>query len=105
MDLRTKLLIGGEWVDGSDRFATVNPATEEVIAEVEEAGAAELLAEDVAPIDDVRSTAAYRLAVSRALLRDFLQAPPCGSCLQEYCLPTVHCWDRWPGQPAFLRGG
>jgi CO/xanthine dehydrogenase FAD-binding subunit len=35
--------------------------------------AAELLAEDVAPIDDVRSTAAYRLTVSRALLRDFLQ--------------------------------
>ena len=42
MDLRTKLLIGGEWVDGSDRFPTVNPATEEVIADVEEAGAAEV---------------------------------------------------------------
>ncbi|NNK49162.1 MAG: aldehyde dehydrogenase family protein, partial [Gemmatimonadetes bacterium] len=42
MELRTKLWIGGEWVDGSDRFATVNPATEEVIAEVEEAGAAEV---------------------------------------------------------------
>lgn len=36
--------------------------------------AVELLAEDVAPIDDVRSTAAYRLAVSRAILRGFLQA-------------------------------
>jgi carbon-monoxide dehydrogenase medium subunit len=35
--------------------------------------AVELLAEDVSPIDDVRSTAAYRLAVSRALLRGFLQ--------------------------------
>jgi CO/xanthine dehydrogenase FAD-binding subunit len=34
--------------------------------------AVELLAEDVAPIDDVRSTAAYRLAVSRRLLRAFL---------------------------------
>jgi xanthine dehydrogenase iron-sulfur cluster and FAD-binding subunit A len=33
----------------------------------------ELLAEDVSPIGDVRSTAAYRLAVSRALLRGFLQ--------------------------------
>jgi acyl-CoA reductase-like NAD-dependent aldehyde dehydrogenase len=42
MELRTKLLIGGEWVAGSDRFATVNPATEETIAEVEEAGAAEV---------------------------------------------------------------
>lgn len=39
MDLRTQLLIGGEWTSGSDRFPTVNPATEEVIAEVEEAGA------------------------------------------------------------------
>ena len=35
--------------------------------------AVELLAEDVSPIDDVRSTAAYRLAVSRQLLRAFLQ--------------------------------
>jgi hypothetical protein len=35
--------------------------------------AVELLAEDVSPIDDLRSTAAYRLAVSRALLRGFLQ--------------------------------
>jgi len=35
--------------------------------------AVELLAEDVAPIDDVRSTAAYRLAASRALLRGFLR--------------------------------
>ena len=36
--------------------------------------AVELLAEDVSPIDDVRSTAAYRLAVSRALLRGFLRS-------------------------------
>jgi acyl-CoA reductase-like NAD-dependent aldehyde dehydrogenase len=42
MELRTKLLIGGEWVNGSGRFPTVNPATEEVIADVEEAGAAEV---------------------------------------------------------------
>jgi acyl-CoA reductase-like NAD-dependent aldehyde dehydrogenase len=42
MELRTRLLIGGEWRGGSDRFATVNPATEEVIAEVEEAGEAEV---------------------------------------------------------------
>jgi CO/xanthine dehydrogenase FAD-binding subunit len=35
--------------------------------------AVELLAEDVSPIDDVRSTAAYRLATSRALFRRFLQ--------------------------------
>jgi acyl-CoA reductase-like NAD-dependent aldehyde dehydrogenase len=42
MELRTKLLIGGEWMDGCDRFPSVNPATEEVIADVEEAGAAEV---------------------------------------------------------------
>jgi CO/xanthine dehydrogenase FAD-binding subunit len=34
--------------------------------------AVELLAEDVSPIDDIRSTASYRLATSRALLRTFL---------------------------------
>ena len=38
MELRTKLLVGGEWVDGADRFADVNPATEETVAEVHEAG-------------------------------------------------------------------
>ena len=42
MELRTKLLIGGEWVDGSDSFPTVDPATEEVIAEVHEAGEEEV---------------------------------------------------------------
>jgi len=42
MELRTKLLIGGEWVAGSSRFPTLNPATEETIAEVEEAGADEV---------------------------------------------------------------
>jgi len=42
MELRTKLLIGGEWVEGSDRFVTVNPATEEIIAEIEQAGPAEV---------------------------------------------------------------
>jgi CO/xanthine dehydrogenase FAD-binding subunit len=35
--------------------------------------AVELLAKDVSPIDDVRSTAEYRLAVSRAMLRGFLR--------------------------------
>jgi acyl-CoA reductase-like NAD-dependent aldehyde dehydrogenase len=42
MELRTRLLIGGEWTDGSGRFPTINPATEETIAEVEEAGEAEV---------------------------------------------------------------
>lgn len=42
MELRTQLLIDGEWLDGSSRFASVNPATEETIAEVEEAGPAEV---------------------------------------------------------------
>jgi CO/xanthine dehydrogenase FAD-binding subunit len=34
--------------------------------------ACELLRQDVSPIDDVRSTAAYRLHVSQNLLCDFL---------------------------------
>ncbi|MDT8435558.1 MAG: aldehyde dehydrogenase family protein [Gemmatimonadota bacterium] len=38
MELRTKLLIGGAWTDGAGRFPTVDPATEETIADVEEAG-------------------------------------------------------------------
>ncbi|MDP2480990.1 MAG: aldehyde dehydrogenase family protein [Candidatus Palauibacterales bacterium] len=38
MELRTKLLVGGDWVDGADRFADVNPATEETLAQVHEAG-------------------------------------------------------------------
>jgi acyl-CoA reductase-like NAD-dependent aldehyde dehydrogenase len=42
MDLRTKLLIGGEWTDGHDTFEDVNPATEETIAEVHEAGEEEV---------------------------------------------------------------
>ena len=42
MDQRTKLLIGGSWTEGHDRFETINPATEEVIALVEEAGPAEV---------------------------------------------------------------
>ena len=42
--LRTRLWIGNEWADADDggTFATVNPATEEVIAEVAEAGAPEI---------------------------------------------------------------
>ena len=41
MEQRTKL-IGGSWTEGHDRFETINPATEEVIAQVEEAGPAEV---------------------------------------------------------------
>jgi aldehyde dehydrogenase (NAD+) len=36
------LFIGGEFVDGAGRFKTVNPATEEVLAEVSEADAADV---------------------------------------------------------------
>jgi aldehyde dehydrogenase (NAD+) len=32
-----KLLIDGQWVDGSKKFHTINPATEEVLAEITEA--------------------------------------------------------------------
>jgi len=34
--------------------------------------AAKLVAEEIAPIDDVRSTADYRRFVSQAIVRDFL---------------------------------
>ena len=42
--VRTRLWIGNEWADaeGGHTFETVNPATEEVIAEVAEARAAEI---------------------------------------------------------------
>ena len=42
--IRTRLWIGNEWADaeGGRTFATVNPATDEVIAEVAEAGAPEI---------------------------------------------------------------
>jgi len=42
MEIRTDLLIGGEWLEGSDRFPVLNPATEETLAEVAEAGEAEV---------------------------------------------------------------
>ena len=40
----TRLLIGGEWCEAASgkRFATLNPATEEVLAEIAEAGAADV---------------------------------------------------------------
>jgi len=40
----TRLLIGGEWCEAANgkRFATLNPATEETLLEVSEAGAAEI---------------------------------------------------------------
>src|SRR4029077_16847940 len=37
-----KLLIDGQWVDGSKRFATINPSTEEVLTEVAEASATDV---------------------------------------------------------------
>ncbi|MGE5755917.1 MAG: aldehyde dehydrogenase family protein, partial [Planctomycetaceae bacterium] len=42
--LQTKLLIDGQWRDSvsGKTFATINPATEEVIAEVAEADAADI---------------------------------------------------------------
>ena len=43
-EIRTRLWIGNEWADaeGGGRFATVNPATDEVIAEVAEARAGDV---------------------------------------------------------------
>ena len=37
-----KLLIDGQWVDGSKKFNTINPATEEVLAEITEASPADV---------------------------------------------------------------
>src|SRR5262252_5671482 len=37
-----RLLIGGQWVDGSKTFDTINPATEEVLTQVVEASAADV---------------------------------------------------------------
>src|ERR1700739_91202 len=37
-----KLLIDGQWVDGSNKFNTINPATEEVLAEINEANPADV---------------------------------------------------------------
>src|SRR5713101_7784363 len=37
-----RLLIGGQWIDGSKKFDTINPATGEVLTEVAEASAADV---------------------------------------------------------------
>jgi aldehyde dehydrogenase (NAD+) len=37
-----KLLIDGQWVDGSKKFNTINPATEEVLTEIAEASATDV---------------------------------------------------------------
>ncbi|MBZ5686752.1 MAG: aldehyde dehydrogenase family protein [Acidobacteriia bacterium] len=37
-----KLLIDGQWVDGSKKFETINPATEEVLTEITEASAVDV---------------------------------------------------------------
>src|SRR3954470_3662557 len=37
-----KLLIDGQWIDGSKKFSTINPATEEVLTEIAEASAADV---------------------------------------------------------------
>jgi len=42
VELRDRLLVGGEWIEGSDRFPTLDPATEETLAEVAEAGPEEV---------------------------------------------------------------
>jgi aldehyde dehydrogenase (NAD+) len=37
-----RLLINGEWIEGSKKFATINPATEEVLTQVVEASSADV---------------------------------------------------------------
>lgn len=53
-----------------EAFVEGKKATPKMIEE-----AVSMLEEDVAPIDDLRSTRFYRLQVSKNLLRDFLRAP------------------------------
>jgi len=48
------------------------PAAEAALARGDVDGAVAAIATDIRPIDDVRSTAAYRLAVTRNVLRDLL---------------------------------
>jgi CO/xanthine dehydrogenase FAD-binding subunit len=54
----------------AESFLTGRPLTRETIRE-----ASALLTADVTPIDDIRSTATYRLATSRRLLESFLEGP------------------------------
>lgn len=54
----------------AEAFVVGRHLTPEVVRE-----AVALVADDVSPIDDVRSSAAYRLAVSRNLLHRFLSEP------------------------------
>src|SRR5712691_11405581 len=49
---------------------------EAALARNDDARAVSAVAEDVRPIDDVRSTAAYRRAVTQNVLRELLHAPP-----------------------------
>jgi CO/xanthine dehydrogenase FAD-binding subunit len=51
-----------------ERFVTGRTLTDDVIER-----ASELVSDDVTPIDDIRSTATYRLATSRRLLASFLE--------------------------------
>src|SRR4249919_432162 len=37
-----RLLIDGQWVDGSKKFDTINPATEEVLTQIVEASASDV---------------------------------------------------------------
>ncbi|MDP3909073.1 MAG: hypothetical protein Q8Q14_01670, partial [Gemmatimonadales bacterium] len=48
------------------------PAAEAALARGDGDGAVAAIATDIRPIDDVRSTAAYRLAVTQNVLRDLL---------------------------------
>jgi xanthine dehydrogenase iron-sulfur cluster and FAD-binding subunit A len=54
-----------------EAFVTGKRMTPEIVEE-----ACALLERDVSPIDDVRSTAEYRLHISRNLLRSFLEEKP-----------------------------
>ena len=49
---------------------------EAALARNDAAGAVGAVADDIRPIDDVRSTAAYRCAVTQNVLRELLHAPP-----------------------------
>ena len=60
-----------EAITAWERILALDPDNDSVRRNIDEA--CRLLEDDVAPIDDLRSTRAYRLEVSRNILRAFLK--------------------------------
>ncbi len=72
--MQTKMLIGGEWLDGSDRIAVLNPATGDVVAEVAGGGPADATAAVEAADQAQRSWAGTAPRVRSEILRNCFHA-------------------------------